>query len=92
MIEKMLEAVQSEQSMYVRIEASIRSYRHRLEIELGGVQARRDPEHAENLRNQINECHACEKMASSRQQLANELGDAIMKDWAPEHLRRGPVN
>lgn len=92
MIEKMLEALGTERAMYARTEATIRAYRHRLEIELGGPVARRDKDHAENLRGQINECFDCEKMMRDRQNLAGEMHAYVMSEWAPEHLRRGPVN
>ena len=92
MIEKLIETIEAEKAGFVKTEGVIRAYRHRMEIELGGSMARRDKEHAENLRNQINECFACEKMMRDRQELAGEMRALIMSEWAPEHLRRGPVN
>jgi len=90
MIEKLLEQVESQQKDLLKTKGIIRAHRNRLEIELGGVQARRDAEHAENLRVQINDCHDAEKFLQKGLDHLGIVGTAIREDYAPEHAQHGP--
>lgn len=84
MIEKILEQAKKQASELLKTKGIIRAYRNRIEIELGGLQARRDAEHAENLRVIINDCHDVERFLQIGIEHMQEVKAAVEGEYAPE--------
>ncbi len=84
MIEKIMEQVKKQSAELLKTKGIVRAYRNRVEIELGGMQARRDPEHAENLRVIINDCHDSEKFLQNGIDHMQEVDKLIKGEHAPE--------
>jgi len=92
MIEKILEQVKKQSGELLKTKGIVRAYRNRIEIELGGMQARRDAEHAENLRVIINDCHDSERFLQIGIEHLQEVRAAVEGEYAPEQTLEQALN
>ena len=58
---RMIGSLNAQSLRLVHVLQIVKAYRHHTEIKLGGLQARREPEFAEDCRIAINACHDAER-------------------------------